>query len=48
MEKYKNSFKIGVCYSIQEHDSLPSLEHDVKLDALITELEIIVFPHAKN
>jgi len=35
--------KIGLCYSFQVFDKLPSDEHDIKMDKLITEKEFITF-----
>ncbi len=48
LAKYRNTFKIGVAYSAQECKSLPIEAQDERLDAFITEREIIIFPHAKN
>lgn len=36
-----NSKKIAIAYSIQEMDKLPVENHDIKLDMIITEKEII-------
>lgn len=35
--------KVGLCYSFQLLSSLPTEEHDVHLDALVTEKEILFF-----
>lgn len=34
--------KIGICYDFQLTDGLPSEEHDVLLDALVTDARILV------
>lgn len=41
LESYKSTLKIGVAYSQQECEELPSEPHDIALDIIITELEII-------
>ena len=37
----KNIFKIGFGYSIQNHNEIPKENHDIKMDAVITEKYII-------
>ncbi|MGH1411347.1 MAG: 5-formyltetrahydrofolate cyclo-ligase [Mycoplasma sp.] len=39
----KNCIKIGLAYSFQETIDIPSEPHDVKLDYIVTEKEIIKF-----
>lgn len=36
----KNAFKLGICFSFQVVDALPTEEHDVVVDALATENRI--------
>ena len=36
-----DAFKIGLCYGIQLSDKLPTEEHDVQMDMIVTEREII-------
>ena len=36
-----NAVKIGLCYDFQLMDSVPSEEHDVPMDYIITEKEIV-------
>ena len=36
-----DAFKIGLCYEIQLSDKLPTEEHDVQMDMIVTEREII-------
>jgi 5-formyltetrahydrofolate cyclo-ligase len=38
--------KIGICFSIQLVDSIPTEEHDVALDYIVTEKEIIKCKYA--
>ncbi|MGZ3807117.1 MAG: 5-formyltetrahydrofolate cyclo-ligase, partial [Bacteriovorax sp.] len=48
-DKYLSSYrgiKIGLCFSAQLSDLLPTEEHDVKLDYIVTEEEIINCMHA--
>ncbi|MEO9469039.1 5-formyltetrahydrofolate cyclo-ligase [Parasphingorhabdus sp.] len=40
-EKYTHAKRIGLAWSVQELDSIPIEEHDVPLDMIITEYEII-------
>lgn len=40
--KGKGMRKIGICYDFQLTDGLPSEEHDVLLDALVTDARILV------
>lgn len=40
----KNCIKIGLAYSFQETSNIPAEPHDVKLDYIVTEKEIIRFP----
>ncbi len=35
-----NSYKVGVCFSNQIVNELPSCEHDIKMDMVITEKEV--------
>lgn len=38
LRKYKDITKIGVCYSFQVTDQLPTDKHDISMDKLITAL----------
>lgn len=40
--KGKNMLKIGICYDFQLVGEVPSEEHDVLLDALVTDARVIV------
>ena len=40
--KGKGMRKIGICYDFQLTDGLPSEDHDVLLDALVTDARILV------
>lgn len=40
-EKFTNARRIGLAWSVQETDSLPVEDHDVSLDMIVTECEII-------
>lgn len=40
-EKYPDARRIGLAWSVQETDSLPIEEHDMPLDMIVTECEII-------
>lgn len=35
-----NAVKVGLCYDFQLHESIPSEEHDVAMDYIVTEKEI--------
>lgn len=36
-----DAYKIGLCYDFQLFDSIPKGEHDIKMDKIITEREIV-------
>ncbi len=36
-----SAYKIGLCYDLQLLDALPTEEHDVRMDAVVTEREVI-------
>ena len=36
-DRGKNAFKLAICFSFQVVDSIPTEEHDVKVDAVVTE-----------
>ena len=38
---HTDAYKIGLCYDVQLLDTLPTEEHDVRMDAVVTESEII-------
>lgn len=41
LASYSNVYKIGVAYSAQESKLIPAEEHDIKLDLIVTEREVI-------
>jgi 5-formyltetrahydrofolate cyclo-ligase len=36
-DRAKNAFKLAICFSFQVVDAIPVEEHDVKVDAVVTE-----------
>ncbi len=42
LEKYPNVTKIGVCYSEQIADSIPSDDHDIRMSGVLTEDDYII------
>ncbi len=38
---FKNAFKICCAFSLQEAETIPTLTHDIKVNAIITEKEVI-------
>jgi 5-formyltetrahydrofolate cyclo-ligase len=36
----KNAFKLAICFSFQLVDAIPTEEHDVKVDAVVTEKRV--------
>lgn len=41
LARYKDIYKVGVCFDIQLIDSVPRDEHDIQLDEIITERTIL-------
>ena len=37
-----DTFKVGLCYGVQLVDEVPTEEHDIKMDMIVTECGIIV------
>ena len=48
LKTVNNAIKIGLCYSFQLLEHLPRHSHDVKMDLIITESEIIYPKKKKN
>jgi 5-formyltetrahydrofolate cyclo-ligase len=48
LRQARGAFLVGVAYQLQLLDQLPTEPHDVPLDAIVTELETLLFPRKVN
>ncbi len=44
LKQAPGAFRLGVAYAVQLRPELPREPHDVPLDAIVTELETLIFP----
>lgn len=48
MHKAPRAYRVGLAFSQQLVNRIPALSHDIPMDMLITEKEVIVWPRAGN
>ena len=44
----RRSYKVGICYDLQRIKTIPAEEHDVRLDAIVTEERVLLRDKAEE